>query len=109
MRGVINVRGSVVPVADMRLKFGIPVVDNTMDTRIVVMKVTIDGETVISGARADAVKEVIASSPAMSWSLFKALEKKTVHRLREYRWPLKPWRCSSKPNYRTCRCKVKMH
>ncbi len=63
MRGVINVRGSVVPVVDMRRKFGMPPVDNTTDTRIVVMEVTMDGETIILGAQADAVKEVIELEP----------------------------------------------
>ncbi len=63
MRGVINVRGSVVPVVDMRCKFGMPSVDNTTDTRIVVMEVTMDGETIILGAMADSVKEVIELKP----------------------------------------------
>ena len=63
MRGVINVRGSVVPVVDMRIKFGMPVVDNTLDTRIVVMEVEMGEETVILGALADAVKEVIELEP----------------------------------------------
>ena len=63
MCGVINVRGSVVPVVDMRLKFGMPAVANTMDTRIVVMEVTMDGEAIILGAMADMVKEVIELEP----------------------------------------------
>ncbi len=63
MRGVINVRGSVVPVVDMRMKFGLPLVEKTLDTRIVVMELDMDGETTIFGALADAVKEVIELSP----------------------------------------------
>ncbi len=63
MRGVINVRGSVVPVVDMRMKFGLPPVEKTRDTRIVVMELDMDGETTIFGALADAVKEVIELEP----------------------------------------------
>jgi purine-binding chemotaxis protein CheW len=58
MRGVINVRGSVVPVVDMRLKFGLPAAEDTIDTCIVVMEVATDGETTVIGALADSVKEV---------------------------------------------------
>jgi purine-binding chemotaxis protein CheW len=63
MRGVINVRGSVVPVADLRMKFGIPKTEPTVDTRIVVMEITIDEETTVLGALADAVEEVIELDP----------------------------------------------
>lgn len=63
MRGVINVRGSVVPVVDLKLKFGLPQVSVTVDTRIVVMEVTLDGETIVIGALADAVHEVLELEP----------------------------------------------
>ncbi len=63
MCGVINVRGSVVPVVDMRLKFGLPAVEKTLDTRIVVMELDMDGEITIFGALADSVKEVIELEP----------------------------------------------
>ena len=59
MRGVINVRGSVVPVVDLRLKFGMPEIKNTLDTRIVVMELSLDNETVVVGAIADSVHEVM--------------------------------------------------
>jgi purine-binding chemotaxis protein CheW len=59
MRGVINVRGNVVPVADMRLKFGMPPTVTTRDTRIVVMEIIIDGDTIILGALADSVHNVM--------------------------------------------------
>lgn len=59
MRGVINVRGSVVPVVDLRLKFGIPRIEATLDTRIVVMEITMDGEKTVLGALADSVHEVM--------------------------------------------------
>lgn len=63
MRGVINVRGSVVPVVDLRLKFGLPKTENSKDTRIVVMELSLDGETVVLGTLADSVHEVINIEP----------------------------------------------
>ncbi len=59
MRGVINLRGSVVPVVDLRLKFDMGKTEQTIDTSIVVMEVRIDSETVVIGTLADSVQEVI--------------------------------------------------
>lgn len=59
MRGVINVRGSVVPVIDLRAKFGMEPTKRTVDTRIVVMELNLDGEMTVLGAMADSVHEVI--------------------------------------------------
>jgi purine-binding chemotaxis protein CheW len=59
MRGVINVRGSVVPVMDLRKKFGLPESEQTLDTRIIVMEIAIDGEVTILGTLADSVNEVL--------------------------------------------------
>lgn len=64
MRGVINVRGSVVPVVDLRRKFGMPDTEKTVNTRIIVMELTFDGETTVLGALADAVHDVIELEPA---------------------------------------------
>lgn len=64
MRGVINLRGSVVPVVDMRLKFGMGPTEKTVDTCIVVVEVSLDGETTIIGALADAVQEVFELEPS---------------------------------------------
>ncbi|MGE5401525.1 MAG: chemotaxis protein CheW [Ignavibacteriales bacterium] len=58
MCGVINLRGSVVPVIDMRLKFGMEKTEKTVNTCIVVMEVRLDGETIILGALVDSVQEV---------------------------------------------------
>ena len=58
MRGVINLRGSVVPVLDMRLKFGMSVTEKTINTCIVVVEVSFDNEDVIIGALVDSVQEV---------------------------------------------------
>ncbi|MCP4351916.1 MAG: chemotaxis protein CheW [Desulfobacterales bacterium] len=63
MRGVINVRGSVVPVIDLRLKFGLPQTDNTVDTRIVVMEISLEGEITVLGSLADSVDEVMELEP----------------------------------------------
>ncbi len=59
MLGVINLRGSVVPVVDMRLKFGMAGTEKTRDTCIIVMEISLDGETTVIGAVADAVQEVL--------------------------------------------------
>jgi purine-binding chemotaxis protein CheW len=62
MRGVINVRGSVVPVVDLRNKFGMPATEATVDTRIVVMEIVLDGDTTVLGALADSVRDVMDMS-----------------------------------------------
>lgn len=62
MRGVINVRGSVVPVVDLHTKFGMPATETTVDTRIVVMEIVLDGDTTILGALADSVRDVMDMS-----------------------------------------------
>ena len=59
MRGVINLRGSVVPVVDLRLKFGMTMTEKTVNTCIIITEVTIDNETVVLGALADSVQEVL--------------------------------------------------
>ena len=59
MRGVINLRGSVVPVIDMRRKFGLPTVDDTVDTCIIIVEVQIDNEASVLGALVDSVQEVL--------------------------------------------------
>jgi purine-binding chemotaxis protein CheW len=63
MQGVINLRGSVVPVMDMRLKFGMPPTERTVNTCIIVMEVTQDGETMVLGSLADSVQEVLDLEP----------------------------------------------
>ena len=63
MRGVINLRGSVVPVVDLRTSFGMPVSENTVNTCIIVVEVFLDNEVVVIGALADQVEEVIDIEP----------------------------------------------
>jgi len=59
MRGVINLRGSVVPVVDLRLKFGMSATESGVNTCIIITEVQVDNETVVLGALADAVQEVL--------------------------------------------------
>lgn len=59
MRGVINLRGNVVPVVDLRRKFGMGATEDTVDTCSVITEVEIDGETTLLGALADSVQEVV--------------------------------------------------
>lgn len=63
MRGVINLRGSVVPVVDMRLKFGMSRTEQTLSTCIIIVEINIEGERLILGALADSVQEVIELGP----------------------------------------------
>jgi purine-binding chemotaxis protein CheW len=63
MRGVINLRGSVVPVVDLRLKFGMVMAEKTVNTCVIIVEVDMDGEKVVMGAMADAVQEVLDLEP----------------------------------------------
>jgi len=63
MRGVINLRGSVVPVIDLRLNFGMACTEQTVNTCIIVVEVSLDGEIVVLGALADSVQEVVEMEP----------------------------------------------
>jgi purine-binding chemotaxis protein CheW len=56
--GLINVRGRVAPLADLRVMFGMDRPEPDADTRIVVMEVDIDGEPTIAGILADKVHDV---------------------------------------------------
>jgi purine-binding chemotaxis protein CheW len=58
MRGVINLRGSVVPVMDMRVKFGMSQTEKTVNTCIIVVEVSVEGERMVLGALVDSVQEV---------------------------------------------------
>jgi purine-binding chemotaxis protein CheW len=62
VRGVINLRGSVVPVIDLAVKFGLPAVPVSRRTCIVIMETTLAGEKVVMGIVADAVSQVIQFS-----------------------------------------------
>jgi len=63
MSGVINLRGSVVPVIDLKMKLGMPATEKTVNTCIVIVEVEMDGELVQTGALADSVQEVMDIDP----------------------------------------------
>lgn len=55
---VINFRGRVIPLADLRLAFGMEATEATIDSRIVVIELNLKGETTLIGLRTDKVNEV---------------------------------------------------
>ena len=59
VRGVINLRGRVIPVIDMRAKFGIEKVEDTDKTCIIVMQLDCDGKNITMGVVVDDVSEVL--------------------------------------------------
>jgi purine-binding chemotaxis protein CheW len=63
MTGVINLRGTVVPVVDLRQCLEMSKTETTRNTRIVVVEVALDGEPTIIGALTDSVEEVIDFDP----------------------------------------------
>jgi purine-binding chemotaxis protein CheW len=76
MCGVINLRGHAVPVMDMRLKFGMPTTENTVDTCIIIVEIVFEGESIIMGGKVDSVREVfdlttegIEAAPRMGTSI----------------------------------------
>ncbi len=65
MRGVINLRGSVVPVIDLRLNFGMQCTEQTVNTCIIVVEVNLVEETIVLGVLADSVQEVVEMEPEL--------------------------------------------
>jgi purine-binding chemotaxis protein CheW len=63
MRGVINLRGAVVPVVDLNKKFGIKDTEKTVNTRIIIGEVDIEGDNIVLGVLADSVHEVMELDP----------------------------------------------
>jgi purine-binding chemotaxis protein CheW len=59
IRGVLNLRGSVVPVVDLAVKFGAPAAAVTRRTCVLVVETALDGVAAVMGLVADAVSEVI--------------------------------------------------
>lgn len=59
VRGVINLRGSVVPVIDLSLRFGLPERPVTKRTCIIIVEIDHQGDRVVMGVIADAVSQVI--------------------------------------------------
>jgi purine-binding chemotaxis protein CheW len=64
VRGVINLRGSVVPVADLAIAFGQPQCEITKLTCVVVVEVAIDGELAVMGLMVESVNQTVELSEA---------------------------------------------
>lgn len=58
LKGVINLRGAVLPVIDGRIKFGMTPIEFTINTCILVLKIAVNDENVMVGALVDSVSEV---------------------------------------------------
>jgi len=63
IRGVINLRGNVVPVVDLAVRFGLDERPTTKTTCIVIVEVQQDAENTVMGVIADAVNQVIELNP----------------------------------------------
>lgn len=59
IRGVINLRGSVVPVVDLTVRFGLAPTAITKRTCIVIVEAMVDGRELVMGILADAVSQVL--------------------------------------------------
>ena len=65
IRGVINLRGKIIPVMDLRVRFEFPATEDNEQTCIVVVQVKLpDGKTTAMGLLVDGVEEVINLNPA---------------------------------------------
>jgi len=63
VKGVINLRGKVIPVVDLRLKFTMPSVEYTQRTCIIVVEAAGERGPMLMGVVVDAVAEVLSVSP----------------------------------------------
>lgn len=63
LKGVINLRGKVIPVVDLRAKFGLPAIEHTQRTCIIVVQVVHDMSSVLMGIIVDGVAEVLNLMP----------------------------------------------
>ncbi len=63
IRGVINLRGNVVPVVDLAAKFGMPKRDVTNRSCVVIVEVSLGGEQTTMGVLVDAVSQVMDILP----------------------------------------------
>lgn len=64
MKGVINLRGSVLPVIDIRQKLGLATKETSKESRIVIIEIdSTDSSVVPIGVLVDSVQEVIEISP----------------------------------------------
>jgi purine-binding chemotaxis protein CheW len=59
MRGVINLRGMVVPIIDLKLRFGMRMTEKTVDTCVIIAELELEGDKTVLGVMADSVQEVM--------------------------------------------------
>ncbi len=64
IRGVLNLRGSVVPVIDLATKFGLSRTVITRCTCVIIVELHFDNELAVMGVMADAVDQVLELGPA---------------------------------------------
>jgi purine-binding chemotaxis protein CheW len=64
LKGVINLRGKVIPVVDLRLKFGLPSIDYTQRTCIIVVQLQAPSGALLMGIIVDEVSEVLTLASA---------------------------------------------
>ena len=64
VHGVLNLRGSVVPVVDLAVRFGLPPTEVGRRTCIVIVETESEGERAVTGVLVDAVSEVLELAPA---------------------------------------------
>ena len=64
IRGVVNLRGSVIPVVDLGLKFGLGAAPVTHRTCIVLVEITLNGLPTLMGVVADTVSQVVELTAA---------------------------------------------
>lgn len=63
IRGVINLRGKIIPVMDLRCRFELPPVDNTERTVVIVVQRSFNGNDTIFGIQVDEVLDVLTVRP----------------------------------------------
>ncbi len=60
IKGVINLRGKVIPVVDLRLRFGMDAIDYTERTCIIVVEIAGQAGDILMGSVVDSVSEVLS-------------------------------------------------
>ena len=59
MKGIINLRGSVVPVLDLKMKFGLGETLKGIDTSVIVTEIKLGDDEIVIGLLTDSVSEVV--------------------------------------------------
>lgn len=64
LKGVLNLRGTIVPIVDLRMRFNLEAVEYTPTTVVIVLSLVTDGRERTFGVVVDAVSDVLNISPA---------------------------------------------